>query len=358
MSGHDIIVVGASAGGVEALRKLVSTLPGELPAAFFVVLHIPAQSPSLLPEILSRFGPLPAHHPADGEAILYGHIYIAPPDHHLLIEEDSVRVVRGPKENRHRPAIDPLFRSAARVYGTRVVGVVLTGSLDDGTAGLMAIKRRGGVAVVQDPEDALYSSMPRSALAHVDVDYVLPLSEISQTLVQLAGEPAAEAIGGVPEDMEMETKLTAMDTNTLHNSEHVGTPSVFSCLECGGVLWELRDGNLLRFRCRVGHAYSVDSVLSGQAEVVESALWAALKTLEESVSLSRRMANDACEGGKARLAQRFEEKMQDAAQQAEVIRQVLIKSKVNTTLDAQANLGAIEENNTIVISGETPQNHG
>ncbi len=211
MLGHDVIVVGASAGGVEALRGLVGSLPIDLPAAVFLVLHIPAQSPSLLPEILSRSGPLRALHPTNGEVIQHGLIYVAPPDHHLLLEDGFVRVVRGPRENRHRPAIDPLFRSAARAYGSRVVGVILTGSLDDGTAGLLAIKRRGGVAIVQDPDDALYSSMPRSALAHVDVDHVLVLSEIGPVLARLTREQAAvEKKHLVPKDMEMETKLAAM----------------------------------------------------------------------------------------------------------------------------------------------------
>lgn len=359
MLGHDVIVVGASAGGVEALRRLVGSLPADLSAAVFLVLHIPAQSPSLLPEILSRSGPLRALHPTDGEAIQHRRIYVAPPDHHLLVEDGFVRVVRGPRENRHRPAIDPLFRSAARAYGPRVVGVILTGSLDDGTAGLLAIKRRGGVAIVQDPDDAMYASMPRSALAHVDVDHVLVLSKIGPVLARLTREQAAvEMKYLVPTDMEMETKLAAMDMSAMHNEEHVGTPSVYSCPECHGVLWELHDGNLLRFRCRVGHAYSVDSILAGQSEVVEDALWAALKTLEESLSLSRRMAKDAREGGKDWLASRFEEKAQEVEQHAILIQQVLLKGGMDTTLNTSAELVATEKKGTIVISRDDSQNEG
>ena len=192
MPGHDIIVVGASAGGVEALVALASRLLRNVPMAVFVVLHLPAQSQNLLPGILRRSGPLQAIAAVDGMAIEHECIYAAPPDYHLLIEPGHVRVVRGPKENRLRPAIDPLFRSAARAYGPRVVGVVLTGTLDDGTAGLLAVKRRGGIAVVQDPDEALYSGMPRSALGHVAVDYILPLSAIGPLLVDLAGEPATE----------------------------------------------------------------------------------------------------------------------------------------------------------------------
>lgn len=359
MSGHDVIVVGASAGGVEALITLVSTLPADLPAAIFLVLHIPAQSPSLLPDILNRAGPLHSLHPADGEAIHSGHIYVAPPDHHLLVEEGVVRVMRGPKENRHRPAIDPLFRSAARTYGTRVVGVVLTGSMDDGTAGLLAIKRRGGVAVVQDPQDALFASMPQSAIAHVEIDHVVPLSSIGPLLVKLSREPAA-AQGSYPisQDMEMETKLVAMDTNEGQEREHVGTPSVFSCPECGGVLWEVHDGNLLRFRCRVGHAYSVDSILAGQTEAVEQALWTALKALEESASFSHRLANDARKGGKGWLEKRFAEKAQEAEQHAAVIRQVLARNSMDTMLNTNADLVAKEGQGSVVISQDDPQNEG
>src|SRR5690349_180578 len=189
MPGHDIIVTRASAGGVEALRAVVAVLPADLPAAVFVVLHIPAQSPSMMPSILSRAGPLPAAHPTDGEPIRPGHIYVAPPDCHLLIDHERVRGVRGPRENRTRPAVDPLFRTAARAYGPRVVAVVLTGTLDDGTAGLQAVKQRGGLAVVQDPRDAMYAGMPRSALQHTPVDYVVPLSEIGPLISRLVREP-------------------------------------------------------------------------------------------------------------------------------------------------------------------------
>jgi two-component system chemotaxis response regulator CheB len=190
MPGHDIIVVGASAGGVEALVTLIHALPRKLSAAVFVVLHIPAQSPDFLPSILQRAGTHEVVHSTDGMTIEHERIYVAPPDYHMLVERDRVRVVRGPKENRHRPAIDPLFRSAAQAYGPRVVGVILTGALDDGTAGLLAVKRRGGIAVVQNPSEAMYPSMPSSALAHVEVDHVLSLAGIGPLLGHLASQEA------------------------------------------------------------------------------------------------------------------------------------------------------------------------
>jgi two-component system chemotaxis response regulator CheB len=356
MPRHDMIVIGASAGGVEALVTLVSSLPEDFPAALFLVLHIPAQTPSMLPVILNRVGPLHALHPFDEQKIQYGHIYVAPPDHHLLIEEGIVRIIRGPKENRHRPAIDPLFRSAARTYGTRVVGVILTGSMDDGTAGLLAIKRRGGKAIVQNPQDALFSSMPQSAIMHVEVDYVVQLSNMGPLLVQLANDQAAEQGSfPVPEDMEMETKSTAIEMGEGQNEESIGAPSVLSCPECGGVLWEVNDGDLLRFRCRVGHAYSVDSVLAGQTEAVEEVLWTALKTLEESASLSRRLEHDAHNGGKDRLAKRFGERGHEAEKHAAVIRQVLAKNSMDTTLNTSANLVANEEQENSAISQDDPQ---
>ncbi len=331
MPGHDIIVVGASAGGVEALVKMVGQLPANLPAAVCVVLHIPAQSPSLLSEILNRAGPLPASQPGDSEEIRHGHIYVAAPDHHLLIERGRMRQVRGPKENRHRPAIDPLFRSAAYAYGPRVVGVILTGSLDDGTAGLLAVKRCGGLAVVQDPKEAMYPSMPGSALAHVQVDYCLPLNRMGAVLAQLAHKQVEdEGTYPVPNDLEQETRYTSMDDqDTLDSNERIGRPSPFSCPDCGGVLWEVQDGELLHFRCRVGHAFSVESVLAAQSEQLETALWAALKTLEESASLSRRLARQAHGRGQDWLARNFEEKVREAEQRAITIRQVLKQEEPN-----------------------------
>jgi two-component system chemotaxis response regulator CheB len=195
---HDMIAFGASAGGVEALITVLRTLPKDLPAALFVVLHIPAQSPSLLPDILNRVCPLTVLHPEDGAKIVYGHVYVAPPDHHLLVEQGHICVTRGPRENRHRPAIDPLFRSLAYAYGPRVTGVVLTGALDDGTSGLLAIKQCDGIAVVQDPGEALYPSMPQSAIDHVTVDYCLSLAEIGPLLTRLAHDPVLTEVPSSP----------------------------------------------------------------------------------------------------------------------------------------------------------------
>ena len=334
MPGHDIIAIGASAGGVEALTQLVKGLPADLPAAVFMVLHVPAHGTSVMPQILSRNGPLPAAHARDGEPIQPGRIYIAPPDNHLLIHDGKVRLSRGPRENGHRPAVDPLFRSAARWYGRRVVGVILSGALDDGTAGLTAVKQRGGVAIAQDPDDAFYPSMPRSALENVAVDHALPLAQIPATLVRLAHAPVVP--GGeetVPDDMELEAELSELGLDVLQGDKHPGTPSGFACPDCGGALWELRDGELIRFRCRVGHAWSVTSLLSEQAEALESALWTALRALEERAALAQRLCDRLRERGHERPALRFEEEAREAHRRAAVIRQVLLtEPKVNAEL--------------------------
>ncbi len=328
MSGHDIVVIGASAGGVEALLKLVSKLPTDLPASVFVVLHIPPQSPSLLPVILSRSSPLPATHPKDGTHIKRGHIYIAPPDHHIVLEQEQIRIIRGPKENRHRPAVDVLFRSAASVYGPRVIGVVLTGALDDGTAGLLAIKRLGGMAVVQDPDDALYPSMPHSVMEHVEVDYVLPLDDIASKVVSLVDMEVDRTMEQLaPEDMENELSLAKMDLSRQENDTRVGTPSQYSCPECGGVLWEIQDESLLRFRCRVGHAFSIDSMMAEQSDAIEEAMWAALKTLEEQASISRKMAEQSRRNGHTLMARRFEERQKQAEKRIDLLMSALQKSE-------------------------------
>jgi two-component system chemotaxis response regulator CheB len=325
MADHDIMVVGASAGGVEALVGLVASLPADLPAALFVVLHVPATGTSALPDILRRQGPLPAGHAKDGEPIELGRIYVAPPDHHLLIRTGHVHLARGPRENGHRPAVDPLFRSAAREYATRVIGVVLSGALDDGTAGLAAIKSRGGVAVVQDPQDALYPGMPASALEHVEVDHVARTAAMGPLLARLAGGPAAEPPGPTPTDMRVEVEVEGFSLEAIEG-EHPGAPSGFSCPDCSGVLWAIDDdGGLQRFRCRVGHAWSPETLLTRQSDSLEAALWIALRSLEERAALARRLAEPARRRGHTFTASRFEEQAAEAQQAARVVRELLLE---------------------------------
>jgi two-component system chemotaxis response regulator CheB len=322
---RDIVVIGCSVGGVEALQKLVAGLPKDLPAAVFVVLHLSPQSTSVLPQILNRAGKLPAFHPLNPEPVLPGRIYVAPPDNHLVIEDGRVRVTRGPKENRHRPAIDPLFRSAARWYGPRVIGVVLTGSLDDGTAGLLAIKRRGGIAVVQDPKDAMAPGMPESALEAVSVDHVATLEQIPELLRKLVMVEVMQNRNGKGKSsrLKKETEIVELDDMAaIEDENRPGTPSAFGCPECGGVLWELDEEEILRFRCRVGHAYTAGSLSVEQADGVESALWAAMRALEEGASLALRMANTA-KGRHPRLETRYRERAKTKMEHAEVLRKLI-----------------------------------
>jgi two-component system chemotaxis response regulator CheB len=328
VSGHNIIVLGASTGGVEALSTVASHLSPDLPAAVFVVVHIPPQATSVLPLILERSGPLPARHAIDGEPIEPGRIYVAPPDFHLLVDQGTVRVMRGPKENRSRPAIDPLFRSAALAHGPRVIGVICTGALNDGTAGLLAIKRRGGIAVVQDPTDAFFPSMPASALEYVSTDYCLPLAHIGSTLNRLAREPApADADYPVPEEMKTEAKILEMDESMMESKQRPGNISVFTCPECKGPLWELRDGELLRFRCRQGHAFTGETMMAEQTEAVEDALWTALNILQESAQMSERMAAESRQRNRHYAAAYFATMAREKMQRVEVLRQVLLNSR-------------------------------
>lgn len=326
---HDIVVVGASAGGVEALSQLVQLLPPDLPAALFIVLHITPDHTSALPAILGRNGALTAATAVDGEPIRSGRIYIAPPDHHLLVKHGYVRVTLGPRENGHRPAIDPLFRTAARAYRERVVGVVLSGSLDDGTAGLAAIKQRGGVALVQDPATAMYSGMPRSAIESVDIDGVLPIPAIAARLTELARQPIVAtgvANGEDPEsaDLEMESEMAELNLEALQDFERPGRPSVYTCPECHGTLWELHEGDVMRFRCRVGHAYTARTLLTQQSDSLESALWAALRALEETADLRKRLAERFSRRGHAISAARFDRQSHEAQESAALVREVLM----------------------------------
>ncbi len=337
MPGHDIIVVGASAGGVEVLCQLVSSLPQDLPAAIFIVLHVPAHGTSVLPSILNRAiakknktatTHLQAIHPKDGEKIEYGKIYVAPSDRHLLIKDGYVHLAMGPKENSHRPAVDPLFRTAARIYGERVVGVVLSGLLDDGTAGLAAIKQRGGVAVAQDPDEAMYSGMPRSAIENVDVDRVLPVAGIATFLSEIASAPVSEENAEfVPEQMQMETDIVEMDIAAIDNNQRPGKPSGYACPECRGVLWEIHDGKITRFRCRTGHAFSVNSLIAEQSDALEVALWSALRALEEKAALTQRMTEQAIARHQPLSAKRFREQAQDSFERATLVRDLLLQEE-------------------------------
>lgn len=326
VSHRDLIVVGASAGGIEALQTLLGGLPRDLDAAVLVVLHTSGRGRSLLPQILNRASLLPVSHPQDGERLEQGHIYVAPPDFHLLVEDGRMRVLQGPRENLHRPAIDPLFRSAAVSAGRRVIGVVLTGLLDDGTSGLMVVQAHGGRAIVQDPASAMFSSMPRSALEQVPEATVLPLEGIAAELVRLVGEelagpaPAAAARGTIE---ERETRFLEQQMPQIAKEERPGQPSAFACPDCGGVLWEIEENGFLRFRCRVGHAFTAKHLSAEQKHAVETALWSALRALEESAALYHRLADKSSIHGK-QMSARSQERAESRDENARVLRDYLV----------------------------------
>jgi two-component system chemotaxis response regulator CheB len=335
LPGYDIIVIGASAGGVEAVSTVARALPADLQAAVFVVVHFPASARSVLPQILERAGPLPAAHAQDGEAIQPGRIYVAPPGRHLLLEDGRMRLIAGPRENGAIPAVDPLFRSAARWHAGRVVGVVLTGNLDDGTAGLVAIKHRGGVAVVQDPDEALYDGMPRSAIDNAPVDHVVPVARIPALLAELARTPRPgndpTPQGPMDDRIRFESDIIAMrpEVTTGDDTEHPGQVSGFTCPECHGALWEIQEDGVVRYRCRVGHGYTTEAMLSENGRDVEAALWIGFRALRERAALCRRMGDRLATRGQHAMAARQHEEAAEAERRAALLRQVLLRAPAN-----------------------------
>jgi two-component system chemotaxis response regulator CheB len=320
-----LVVIGASAGGIEALRLLVAGLRADFPASICVVLHVGPETPGILHEILSRSGSLPAVIARNGDRLLPGRIYVAPPDHHIVVEPEIVRTTRGPRENRFRPAIDPLFRSAAQVYGPSAIGVILTGNLDDGTAGLWAIKRLGGTAIVQDPEDALFPAMPESALAHVKPDYCVPLEQLAPLLVRLTAEPVPELEPPVvPREMEIELDIVKENDPLDAGIERLGTPSKCACPECHGVLLQVKEAGRIRFRCHTGHAYSAESLLADINASIETAMWNAIRALQEGNLFIRQMAAHHAEAAHSGgMTERLRERADELRRHAEALREMV-----------------------------------
>jgi two-component system chemotaxis response regulator CheB len=300
MKNPHAVVIGASAGGVSALLEVAAALPADFPALLGVVLHVGSQQ-SILPELMSARGPLHAVHPQDGDPLKPGRIYVAPPDQHMLFTPQGVRLTRGPRENHARPAVDPLFRSVALHWRERAIGVVLTGELDDGTAGLAAIKDCGGAAIVQDPATATEPSMPASALANVAVDECLALQAIVPALRERVKEAVA-ASHPVPQHL-LHEQAVFEGSKPMDNLSAVATPSTFTCPDCGGSLWELRQSRPLRYRCHTGHAFTSGSLQDQQAKVAEQAMWSSVRSLQEREALLRRLAGVSRAVGDAPQAQ-------------------------------------------------------
>jgi two-component system, chemotaxis family, protein-glutamate methylesterase/glutaminase len=327
---RDIVVIGASAGGLKPARRLLSALPSDFPASIFLTLHTSAQAPGLLAEILDAAGPLLARFPSDGEIIQEGRVYVAPVDHHMLVDPGKVVVVRGPKENRFRPAIDPLFRSAAVHYGPRVIGVILSGMLDDGAAGLVAVRQCGGVAIVQDPREAEFPDMILNAQAAAAPQHCVPVAEMASLIAKLVKEnvkmPTDESTTAAR--LRIEADLAAMrGGGNKRELSKLGKLSTLVCPECNGALWEMEDAHILRYRCHIGHAYAAESLAADQTDALERALGIALRTLEDTASLSRRLAAEAQQHRRTRSHLLFLQRSEEAESNAEIIRNVLQKQK-------------------------------
>ena len=331
---RDLVVIGGSAGALKVLERTLGGLPADFPAGVMVVMHQAEGQPGRLAEILGRCGPLAAKHAEDGEAIELGRVYVAPPDVHLLVERGRLRLSRGPKENRFRPAIDPLFRTAARSYGPQVVAVLLSGLLDDGTLGMMRVKHFGGVTIAQDPADADAGDMPASAIRNVNCDYILKSSEIAGVLIRLVQESSsARSRGATMSERPMpESSNVARDAddsaergdNALATGSLGACSSGLTCPSCGGALWERNEQGLLYYRCHVGHAYTADSMAAEHDSHLESTLWAAARMFQESASLHRRMERKARETGQSDMARRYHERAEEHDARTEAVRKLLL----------------------------------
>jgi two-component system chemotaxis response regulator CheB len=319
---RDVIVIGSSMGGLNALMRLVEGLPADLPTTVLVVQHISAESPGLLSQLLDGRGPLPAVTAADGMQAKPGRIHVAPPDRHMLLTPAGIRITFGPRENLSRPAIDPLFRTAAVHYRSRVIGVVLSGMLGDGASGLAAVKACGGIAVVQAPEDAAYPEMPRNAIAAVDVDYQTTLADLAGLLARLAREEAP-APPDVSERLLIEARLTESTMSPSEWSDLPGRPSPFVCPECGGHLREIESDDVRRYRCHVGHAFSAEVLEQSQGQAVEDALWIAMRTLEERARMLETMSHDEARNGRVRSAASFDDRAREARAHEDAVRALL-----------------------------------
>ena len=326
---RDIVVIGGSSGATAPLKTILAALPQDLPAAVFVALHVPARSMGMLATVAAAAGHLPVHQAADFMPITPGNVYLAAPDHHLIVVEGHMRLGRGPRENMARPAIDPMFRSAAVAYGPRVIGVVLSGLLSDGASGLDAIKRCGGVAVVQDPADAIADEMPLAAIRATAVDLTIPSAQLGDALSDLTREPPGWPVP-VPPDLRLEVDIAAGERVDSEVLRRIGDPAALTCPSCGGVMSAVRGAKPLRFRCQVGHAMSADVMAKEQENAVDEALRVALRVIEERAELVSRMAEEGRAAGRSAIAETYGERAAEYRRYADVLRQAVLRSMVPT----------------------------
>ncbi|MDB5197958.1 MAG: chemotaxis protein CheB [Flaviaesturariibacter sp.] len=328
MAKRNIVVIGASAGGILALTDLFKSLPADFEAYIFVVLHISPYSPSVLPQILSNAAPFKAKHAKDGDAIEPNLIYVAPPDHHLILEKGKVLVKKGPKENRFRPSIDALFRSAAYTFGSRVIGIVLSGMLDDGTSGLWSIKRLGGIAMIQDPTDAEFPHMPLNVMEYVEVDHMLRVEQMGALLAQLTSEEAPAPIKLADEEFDrlnMEVLIAAQDNAFEMGVLQKGENTNLTCPECSGALVKFTEGKIKRYRCHTGHGFTENALLAGVTKSLEDDLWKVVRGMEEAIILLEAMARQYELEGQDEPASLFYKKALDTHKQSQSLRQYIFK---------------------------------
>lgn len=322
-----VIVIGASAGGITAVRTFLNRLPEKVPAAVFVVVHTSPDGPGLLAAVLDRATPLKVLRAENGIEIRDGHVYVAPPDYHLIIDGRRARLSHGPREHRFRPAIDPLFRTAAQHFGARTVGIVLSGHMADGTHGLALIKKAGGVTLVQDPDEAEVPSMPLTAMRHVGVDYVLPVEEMARVIMGLLmnprkGQTRKSRPGGAIQTEKPNAEQPGADA--LRTGALDRPPSPFTCPDCGGSLWEIKESGLVRYRCHVGHGFTADSLREGMDEKLEETLWSALRAIEEGIALRSRMKERAKTQRLKAFASSLDDEVAEMVRRAEALRQLLL----------------------------------
>jgi two-component system chemotaxis response regulator CheB len=323
LSGERIIVIGASAGGFGPLKRIINGLPPDFQSPIFVVWHMSPDVRGILPQVLSRENSILAAHACNNEEIETNRIYVAPPDYHMLLENNKILITNGPKENRFRPAIDPLFRSAAYAFGNRVIGVVLSGALDDGTAGLWTIKQYGGLAIVQDPVDAEVPSMPENALRSLKVDYCVPVTDLSQLLVRLCKEPPKKT-AAIHDDLQTkeENQIAAGIYKSAWGSFKTGELTPFTCPECHGVLAKLQDDKITRYLCHTGHAYSADVLLASITEGIENSLYNALRGMDENIMLLNHLGDHAAEANETQLAALYFKKAREISERSQIVRKV------------------------------------
>jgi two-component system chemotaxis response regulator CheB len=320
-----IIVLGASAGGFEAFKKIIQNLPADFDAPIFIVWHMSPDIRGILPQVLNRLNTIVAAHAYNNEEIKPNRIYVAPPDYHMLIKEGRILVTHGPKENRFRPAIDPLFRSAAYAYGNRVIGVILSGALDDGTAGLWAVKHYGGIAIVQDPKDAEVPSMPANAMREVKVDYCVGVSELPQLLVRLSKQPLTENAGVMKDEQtKKEIDIAAEETAMKNGVLKFDDLTPYTCPECHGVLSRLQNDNIIRYRCHTGHAYSSDTLMTAITERIEDSLYSAIRGMDESIILLNHIGDHYAEANQPKLAALYFKKAREAQERSQLVRKSAI----------------------------------